>query len=405
MLHSNGQSVYSFEPTEEYTSLVKKWETTQKTCDINLVVEFLQKNYFFPDAIMAMAEYFKLKGDFSNLLPLIERGIYIFEYCWCPGYNPLASPPNTYIDFSLPLNFLYGKFIFNYIDMLAHQGCTKTALEFSKYLLSCDPYTDPFGVLLFIGYLANRAKITDLMPLLVMGFQKIYNTDVLNIPSIIYSLALSKRTESILPDNVKLQEKVALVLSVKNIKELIFLDEHCLLISALSLFPGIIEVIVKKKGEKSKIDSLPFFTGYQQKGWSEILKHEIFKIELKCEWFDQIAYQKMSAIFDEKEAQCFESSLQWIKSTIGFLLNEPGVIGGIRETLVKMMSHAMKHKMYSHINVTDYMEDLKTLSAEQINERMEQNTFHRFPQPHAVDNNVNPLLLFLQTLLPWNNAH
>ena len=405
--------MYSFEPTDEYTSLTKKWEATQSTCDINLVVDFLQKNYFYPDAIMAMAEYFKLKGDFKNLMPLIERGIYVFEYCWCPAYNPTSNPPNTLLDFGVPLNYLYGKFIFNYIDMLSHEGCIKTALEFAKYLLSCDPYTDPFGMLLMIDYLILRSKTIDYALRLIKTFNSL-GSDIIAIPSIIYAAAISTKKEE-MPDNLSMANQVKMILSVKDIKGLLEVDAHSLLLCAISLYPQFAEAIIKKKGEKTKVDNLKHFEGFQLKSFSDILHHELITAVPKYKWIDETVYNKMLIIFEEKGCQCYDNILPCIKNALGFLLNNPTMVMSIRELLSAIITNPIDFKRYSQINTIDYMEDLKTLTAEQTNQRMEQNLFNRFaPGPGAhgagahgtgANPNVNPILLLLQTLLPWNNIH
>jgi hypothetical protein len=373
------------------------------------VVDFLQKNYFFPDAIMSMTEYFKLKGDFKNLMPLIERGIYVFEYCWCPAYNPTSNPPNTLLDFGVPLNYLYGKFIFNYIDMLSHEGCIKTALEFAKYLLSCDPYTDPFGMLLIIDYLILRSKNYEYTPRLIQTLIAL-NSDIITVPSILYAMALSSKKEEV-PDNSMMTDQVGMILSVKDVKSMFELEGHCWLLIAIAMYPQFAEAIIKKKGEKIKVDNLKHFEGFQLKSLSEILQHEVIKVVPKHKWMDDSVYNKMLTIFEEKGCQCYDNVLQAIKNALGYLLNNPSLVMSIREHMGHIITNPIDFKRYSQINTIDYMEDLKTLTAEQTNQRMEQNLFNRFaqgPGAHgaaAVNQNVNPILLLLQTLLPWNNIH
>ena len=51
--------------------------------------------------------------------------------------------------------------IVKYIDVLGRKGCSRTALEFCKLLISMVPQEDPFGALLRIDYYAIRAKEYD----------------------------------------------------------------------------------------------------------------------------------------------------------------------------------------------------------------------------------------------------
>lgn len=45
-----------------------------------------------------------------------------------------------------------------YIDILGRKGCSRTALECCKLLLSLSPENDPYGVLLRIDYYAIRSR-------------------------------------------------------------------------------------------------------------------------------------------------------------------------------------------------------------------------------------------------------
>jgi hypothetical protein len=56
--------------------------------------------------------------------------------------------------------YVYFRLSFENRD-LQRRGCHRTSFEFSRLLLSLDPYTDPHGALLFMDFLSIRAGMSD----------------------------------------------------------------------------------------------------------------------------------------------------------------------------------------------------------------------------------------------------
>jgi hypothetical protein len=84
-----------------------------------------------------------------------------------------------------------------YIDILGRKGCSRTALEYSKLLLSFDPENDPYGNLLRIDFFALRSGEYEFLINLVDNFciefyEEVKMSSLLIMPNLIYSCALAK---------------------------------------------------------------------------------------------------------------------------------------------------------------------------------------------------------------------
>lgn len=55
------------------------------------------------------------------------------------------------------LNKVFADCLVKYIDILGRKGCSRTSLEYCKFLLSISPLTDPYGSLLRFDFYALRA--------------------------------------------------------------------------------------------------------------------------------------------------------------------------------------------------------------------------------------------------------
>lgn len=84
-----------------------------------------------------------------------------------------------------------------YIDILGRKGCSRTSLEYCKFLLSVSPYADPYGALLRIDFYALRAHDYQLyidfvrrLPLELYPEEP--SSSLLILPNVLLSTALAK---------------------------------------------------------------------------------------------------------------------------------------------------------------------------------------------------------------------
>ena len=69
-----------------------------------------------------------------------------------------VSNGNARLDFAKIENRSLYRALDRKINSLIKRGCWRTAFEFARLLLQLDPYADPYGALLFIDFLAPKAK-------------------------------------------------------------------------------------------------------------------------------------------------------------------------------------------------------------------------------------------------------
>lgn len=92
---------------------------------------------------------------------------------------------------------MFAECLVKYIDILGRKGCSRTALEYCKLLLSLDPHTDLFGALLRLDFYAIRAHEYQYFLDLVRNLTKeIYpeenSSTLLIVPNLLLSSALAK---------------------------------------------------------------------------------------------------------------------------------------------------------------------------------------------------------------------
>jgi Transcriptional repressor TCF25 len=95
------------------------------------------------------------------------------------------------------LNRVFCDCLVKYIDILGRKGCSRTALEYCKFLLQIAPYTDPYGALLRVDFYALRAHEYQLyidfirkMPLELYPEEP--SSSLLIMPNVLLSTGLAK---------------------------------------------------------------------------------------------------------------------------------------------------------------------------------------------------------------------
>jgi tetratricopeptide (TPR) repeat protein len=79
--------------------------------------------------------------------------------------------------------------LFKHIIYIGERGCTRTALEFCKVLLSLDPIDDPLAILLLLDYYAIRSEEYNYLIRFYTEENQRLNLD--GLPNFAYSLSLA----------------------------------------------------------------------------------------------------------------------------------------------------------------------------------------------------------------------
>ena len=135
--------------------------------------------------LLQLSELLKQTGDFHRAGDFIERCLYVFDCGWNREYD--WKNGKSRILYSVVQNKDLFHSIFKYIHMLSRRGCSRTALEYCKLIISFDP-SDPLFIIGILDYFAIRSKQ---YPFLLDFFH--YFTDKsLFLPNVYYSIALAK---------------------------------------------------------------------------------------------------------------------------------------------------------------------------------------------------------------------
>ena len=130
-------------------------------------MQFLQRNFYHHESLVYFADFLRIQGKFSDSFHLLERCLFAFESAFSFEFQPVPPEkthdqeyfiPQTRLDMDHELlNRVFGECLVKYIDILGRKGCSRTALEFCKLLLSLDPANDTFGALLRLDFYALRS--------------------------------------------------------------------------------------------------------------------------------------------------------------------------------------------------------------------------------------------------------
>ena len=306
--------------------------------------------------------------------------------------------------------------------MLGRKGCSRTALEYCKLVLSFWPEGDPYGIMLLLDYYAVRAREYQFFIDFVSGWfaDEFYKAKVercntlLLMPNLLYSCALCKKMLNLseVPKEAQLTEDFAKVLSVRDINEVVKLGENALLIMAIIMYPSLLKRIINKVKSpgstswNSLLESLKLIKKSSTDSKKYYARYDWLCADKKADCAKS-SLNKIYAIYEEKAANCFSSEgvQNWIRTVTNFLCEnlkqgelQPELV---RDSIISSGACPFYLDRYSHLNVLDFKDDLTTIPQEQLNPMIENTLFAPqqagAPQP-AAGGPPNPLTLFFRTL-------
>lgn len=153
--YKDGCQWFAFEHSPAYQKVQCMFWDAVETFDPNSIASILNKYPYHIDSLLQLSEVCRMGEDVPMAAELIERTLYCFERCFHTLFN--ISQGNCRLSYSRAENRPFFIALFRHIYYTGRQGCHRTALEFSKLLLSLDPEADPLCALLVIDYFAIRA--------------------------------------------------------------------------------------------------------------------------------------------------------------------------------------------------------------------------------------------------------
>lgn len=380
-----------------YKKLQEEFELLQRTHDPNLIAHFLQRYPYHIDALLIMSEVFQHHGQMDHAADCIKRCMYVLELAWADQFD--ATKGNCRMDIKTEHNSGFFKALSLLMKQVGRRGCMRSAFETAKLLLSLDPQGDPMNVLLAIDYYAltsrqcqflidlyaSKTPAVDRFATADAGSKKTgkksSSEDISALPNLQFSFALA---HFFLGNETEAKD---------------------LLATALLRFPTILKPLLEKIAASTSSST-----------WQPILASRVFANARNVDGDNGV----LQHLLDIYVARNF--SIWKVNDAQAFLLRgaqhalaSPALVSANPQVLQLPSS---LHKYLRAVSA-DYSDEITTLPAD-----------HPMLQPPQLQNgqpldaealaalaqaqeefeagnlpaDANPLLLFLQTLLPWNHV-
>lgn len=159
-----------------------------QTFDPNNFQAVLQYHPYHIDTLLQLSQICKQTGELETAKDFVDRTIFAFECSWHHLFNPLLG--NCRLEYKIEENRTFFLALFRHIQMLSREGCSRTALEYSKFLLSMDP-SDPLFVSFIIDSFCLRSQQYGYLLKLYCS-SELQENKLQILPNMSYSVALAK---------------------------------------------------------------------------------------------------------------------------------------------------------------------------------------------------------------------
>lgn len=210
---------------------------------------FLNAHPFHIEALFQACLFYLLQSNYEQTALLLERLLYVFQLSFHHQFS-ILSPDIRLITTSSLYNRLFCESLFMHVDILGRKGCSRTALEVSKLLLSLDPQQDPMGTLFHLEYFSLRCKKYEYFNRIVREFcGEVYgHGSLLWMPNYMYSFALVKALTGTQADRPTLisSQTIANLAAIRDWKSLFTASEDVILALAICLYPDIARSLLQR---------------------------------------------------------------------------------------------------------------------------------------------------------------
>jgi hypothetical protein len=154
---SDPSSLYfEFEPSDTYDVLEMEYHDVVSTFDPENVAVFVQRCPFYPPALLQLSAMCEAQGEFQHAHTLVTRALQVFQASFHPDFDILRG--SSRLPFSNPTNECFYRCLTKHAQLLGKKGCCRTALEISKLIFSLSPTDDAGNSLLLLDFYALRSE-------------------------------------------------------------------------------------------------------------------------------------------------------------------------------------------------------------------------------------------------------
>ncbi|KAF1328305.1 hypothetical protein FI667_g6910, partial [Globisporangium splendens] len=400
---NNGCNYYEITWSMAYKKSQEEFEILQRTHDPNIIGHFLHRYPFHIDALLQMSEVFQHHGQMDHAADCIKRCMYVLELAWADQFD--VAKGNSRMDINAEHNDGFFKALFLLTKQVGRRGCMRSAFETAKLLLGMDPQGDPMNVLLAIDYYALTSRqcqfLIDLCASNLEAADRFRPSEEASTKkNVIKTGAKTGGDEGTISSLPNLQFSLALAhFFLGNADE-----AKELLAKALLRFPTVLKPLLEKIAANTSSST-----------WKPILSSRVFANAKTLN--DDGLIDHLLAIYISRN-----HTLWKVNDVQNFLLRgaQHALASPTLFTAFPQVTnlHPSLHK-YMRAITNDYSDEVTTLPPDHPMMQPPQ-----FPNGQPMDEealaalaqaqeqfeagnlpaDANPLLLFLQTLLPWNHV-
>ncbi|GMF44686.1 unnamed protein product [Phytophthora fragariaefolia] len=404
-----------------YKKLQEEFELLQRTHDPNLIAHFLQRYPYHIDALLTMSEVFQHHGQMDHATDCIKRCMYVLELAWADQFD--VSRGNCRMDIQTEHNAGLFKALFLLMKQVGRRGCMRSAFETAKLLLSLDPQGDPMNVLLAIDYYALTSRqcqfLIDLIGSKTPAVDRFASSDAGSKKKT--GKKASSSTEEAIAALPNLQISVALAHFFLGNET----EAKDLLAAALLKFPTVLKPLLEKIAANPSSSS-----------WQPVLSSRVFANARSVDG-EHSVLQHMLDIYVTRNHSIWKVNdvQQFLLRSAQHALASPPLVSANPQVLelpsclhkylraVSAGKTALRSSYWFASNnivyPPDYSDEITTLPADhpmlqppqlQNGQALDAEALAALAEAQAqfeagnLPADANPLLLFLQTLLPWNHV-
>uniref|UniRef100_A0A7S4NR72 Transcription factor 25 n=1 Tax=Guillardia theta TaxID=55529 RepID=A0A7S4NR72_GUITH len=384
----------------DYIKAQESFLAMAATHDPQNIADLLHEQPFHLDTLLQMSEISAQMGEQQSSSDFLERAVYVLEAAFHPSFlagmsGGKSGEERTRMDFDEEKNQVLFHVLFRQMHLVGRRGCNRTALELAKMILALSPLHDPLGILLCIDYYALRSRMFRFVLVLHEFYKTVPSSHpqfhVATLPNFLYSSALATWSMQTAGVRDATPDHISNLLQVEDQTANTKLQE------ALACYPEVLILLLEKACVVTH--SGP---------WASILQHPHFARARESETSNM---QNIINIFVERNITLWKTTtaLQWLQDNAQTLIN-------------RLNANDLKKKrdsrrplpagLYRHLLVNNFSDAITTIPREALEEGGGGGVVERGfaeagqdpPGLNRLDATANPLLLFLQSMLPWNAA-
>ncbi|EJD00754.1 DUF654-domain-containing protein [Fomitiporia mediterranea MF3/22] len=154
-IQEKGERWWTVGYSKRYRNVTKAFISAVLSGDPERLYRILSKLPWHADTLLQISEIYRHREEHSSSVDFLNRALFTYERSFIGAFAFTAGINR--LDFDHVENRPFYLALSRMVADLQRRGCSRTAFEFARLLLSLDPYTDPHGALLFLDFLAVRS--------------------------------------------------------------------------------------------------------------------------------------------------------------------------------------------------------------------------------------------------------